>query len=110
MMRKIIFALILLAISLAACAPASPSLERDLVGTWQDSQGFQIEFHGGGKGFIPGVEGKIPDTGFTYQIIDEQHVLMDTQGQQVTIEFHVNGDKLTWKDAIGEVQYIRVKK
>ena len=109
-MRKIIFGLILFAISLAACAPASPSLERDLVGIWQDSQGFQIEFRGSGKGFIPGVEGKIPDTDFTYQLIDEQHVLMNTQGQQVAIELHVDGDKLTWKDTIGEVQYTRVKK
>jgi hypothetical protein len=109
-MRKIFFALLLLAISLTACAPARPSLERDLIGTWQDSQGFQIEFHGSGKGFIPGVEGKIPDTDFTYQVIDEQHVLMDTQGQKVTIELHVDGDKLSWKDALGEVQYTRVKK
>ena len=109
-MRIIFFALILLTFSLVACAPASPSLERDLVGTWQDLQGFQIEFRGSGQGFIPGVEGKIPDTNFTYQIIDEQHVLMDTQGQQVTIELQIDGDKLTWKDTIGEVQYTRVKK
>ncbi|MCX6079674.1 MAG: hypothetical protein NTW32_09105 [Chloroflexi bacterium] len=109
-MRKIFFALIMFAIFLVACAPASPSLERNLVGTWQDSQGFQIEFRGSGKGFIPGVEGKIPDSDFTYQIIDEQHVLMSAQGQQVTIDLHVDGDKLTWKDTIGEVQYTRVKK
>ena len=109
-MRKIFFVLILLAISLAACAPARPSLESDLLGTWQDSQGFQIEFRSGGMGFIPGVEGKIPDTNFTYQIIDEQHVRMDAQGQQVTIEMHVDGDQLIWKDSLGEVEYSRVKK
>ena len=109
-MRKIFFVLILLAISLAACAPARPSLESDLLGTWQDSQGFQIEFRSGGMGFIPGVEGKIPDTNFTYQIIDEQHVRMDAQGQQVTIEMHVDGDQLIWKDSLGEVKYSRVKK
>jgi uncharacterized lipoprotein YehR (DUF1307 family) len=109
-MRKIIFILILLVISLAACTQASPSLERDLVGTWQDSQGFQIEFRSEGLGFIPGVEGKIPDTNFTYEIIDEEHVRMDVNGQQVTIEIHVDGDQLTWKDSLGEVQYSRVKK
>jgi hypothetical protein len=109
-MRKIFLAMLLLAICLVACAPASPSLERDLLGTWQDSQGFQIEFRESGNGFIPGVEGKIPDSNFTYQIIDEQHVLMDAQGQQITIELRVDGDKLTWKDTIGEVQYTRLKK
>ena len=110
-MRKIfIFALILFAVSLTACAPATPSLESALLGTWQDSQGFQIEFRSEGLGFIPGVEGKIPDSTFTYQIIDGQHVRMDTVGQQVTIELIVDGDKLTWKDSIGEVIYSRMKK
>jgi hypothetical protein len=109
-MRKIILALILLMFSLAACAPARPSLESALQGTWQDSQGFQIEFRSGGKGFIPGVAGKIPDTDFTYQIIDEKQVRIDFLGQQVTVEIHINNDQLTWKDSIGEVQYSRVKK
>ena len=54
--------------------------------------------------------GSIPDSTFSYKIIDEQHVEMDAQGQQATIEFHINGDQLTWKDAIGEVIYTRVKK
>jgi hypothetical protein len=111
MMRKIyIFALILLAFSLAACAPARPSLESNLLGTWQDSKGFQIEFRTGGTGFIPGVAGQIPDSNFTYQIVDEQHIRMVAQGMQVTIEMIVDGDKLTWKDALGEVQYTRIKK
>jgi hypothetical protein len=110
-MRKIIvFVLMLAVVSLSACAPARPSLENALQGSWQDAQGFQIEFRSGGKGFIPGVAGKIPDTNFTYQIIDEQHVLMNAEGQQVSIEFHVDGDKLTWKDSLGEVIYTRVKK
>jgi len=109
-MRKIISTLILLTIYLVACTPAPLLLENGLLGTWQDSEGFQIEFRSGGVGFIPGVEGKIPDTTFTYQIIDKKHVLIDSSGQQVTIELFVDDDKLIWKDTIGEVQYSRVKK
>jgi hypothetical protein len=109
-MKKLLFTLILLVIGMAACTPARPSLKNDLLGSWQNSQGFQIEFRSGGVGFIPGVQGKIPDTNFTYQITDEQHIRMDTLGQQITIEIHVNGDQLIWKDSIGEVQYSRVKK
>ena len=110
-MKKIfIFALILFAVSLTACTPERPSLESTLLGTWQDSQGFQIEFRSGGVGYIPGVDGNIPNSNFTYQIIDGQHVQIETQGQQVTIELIVDGDKLTWKDKLGEVIYYRLKR
>ena len=109
-MRKFFFTLILLSLMLAACAEAPHSLATDLLGTWQDKQGFKIEFRNSGAGFIPGVAGSIPDSTFSYKIIDEQHVEMDAQGQKATIEFHIDGDQLTWKDAIGEVIYTRVKK
>jgi len=105
-MKKILIVLVLFLL-LTGCASKN-SLDQAILGTWTDSSGYKIQFFVGGRGFIPGVPGKIPDSDFTYAIIDEQHITLETQGIKVTIEIHIKDDILTWKDSLGEVTYNRV--
>lgn len=107
-MKRFLF-LLLFGLLLAACAGNSGGLKEDLLGTWQNPDGFQIKFYRDGGGFIPGVPGKIPDSAFTYTIVDETHIQVVLQGQPYTIEVKIVDDVLTWKDSIGEVEYTRVK-
>jgi hypothetical protein len=106
-MRKILIALLLFLL-LTGCAPKK-TLDQAIIGTWADSNGYKIQFSSGGKGFIPGVAGKIPDSDFAYAIKDEQHINVEMQGIKVTIEIQIKDDTLTWKDSLGEVIYNRVK-
>ena len=108
-MKKLIFMLTIILLALTSCAPAKKHLAQDILDNWKNSDGYTIEFRSGGNGFIPGVAGKIPDSDFTYTIIDESHVQIDVQGQQQTIEITIAGDQMTWKDDLGEVAYTRVK-
>jgi hypothetical protein len=101
------FAVVLLV--LTSCAQAKKSLGDQIQGTWKDKDGYTIQFNSGGNGFIPGVAGKIPDSNFVYSIVDDPHVKIDLQGQSQTIEIVITGDQLNWKDALGEVNYTRVK-
>jgi hypothetical protein len=84
-------------------------LKEKILGTWENTSGFTIQFNSGGTGFIPGVAGEIPDSSFTYTVVDESHIQMNFQGQAFNIEITINDDQLTWKDNLGEVTYTRVK-
>ena len=107
MKRFLVF--LLCAILLAACSPSKSRLKDAIIGTWTDAQGYSIQFKPDGRGFIPGVEGKIPDTNFTYSILDESHIQIDMQGRTFAIEIRIEDDQLTWKDEIGEVLYKRTR-
>jgi len=107
MKRFLVF--LLCVILLTACAPSKSRLKDAIIGTWTDSQGFSIQFKPNGNGFIPGVEGNIPDTNFAYSILDESHIQVDMQGRTFTIGIRIEDDQLTWKDEIGEVLYKRAK-
>ena len=107
-MRKILIALLLLLI-FTGCAPKQKTLDQSIIGTWVDSSGYKIQFSSEGKGFIPGVPGKIADSDFVYSVVDEQHISMELQGIKVTVEILIKDDTLTWTDSLGEVNYTRVK-
>jgi outer membrane lipoprotein-sorting protein len=107
-MKRTILLLVLGLLLLTSCAQAKKSLADDIQGTWKDKDGYSIQFKSGGNGFIPGVAGKIPDTTFVYSIVDDSHIKIDFQGTSQTIGIVINGDQLTWKDALGEVVYTRV--
>lgn len=107
-MRKTLIVLLLFLV-FTGCTSKKSSLDQSIIGTWVDSSGYKIQFFSGGKGFIPGVPGKIPDSDFVYSIIDEQHINVELQGIKVTIEIQINDNTLTWKDSLGEVTYNRVK-
>ena len=108
-MKKLAFFFTILLFLLAACAPAKKGLSQEIVGTWKNSEGFLIQFQPGDKGFIPGVAGKIPDSNFTYSVLDETHIQVELMGQKQTIEVTIDGDNLTWNDTLGQVSYTRVK-
>ncbi len=108
-MKKLIFAFAILFLALTACAPAKKPLAQEILGNWKNTAGYTIEFRSGGSGFIPGVAGKIPDSNFTYTVVDENHIQMNLLGENQTIEIDISGDHLTWKDDLGDVAYNRVK-
>jgi hypothetical protein len=108
-MKKYIL-LLLVALFLFGCSASKPSLEKAIIGTWVDASGYEIQFFSGGKGFIPGVPDKIPDSDFIYSIVDENHITLDIQETKQTLEIRIEGDTLTWKDDLGEVIYKRTKK
>jgi hypothetical protein len=108
-MKRVFLALAIGLLLLTSCAPAKKSLADDILGTWVNEDGFSIQFESGGNGFIPGVPGSIPDSNFAYSITDDSHIKIDLGGQIETIEIIISGDQLTWKDALGEVAYKRVK-
>ena len=108
-MKRIIFILTIALFFLTACTKQNNSLSDEIVGTWKNTSGFTIQFNSGGTGFIPGVAGEIPDSSFSYTVVDESHIQLNYQEQLFTIEITINGDQLTWKDNLGEVSYTRVK-
>ncbi len=108
-MKRVFLALVIALMLLTACAQAKNSLGDEILGTWVNSEGYQLQFHSGGSGFIPGVPGKIPDTTFTYVVKDDSHISIDLGGHVQTIEIQISGDQLTWTDDLGEVAYTRVK-
>ncbi len=109
-MKRVFIALFILLVGLSACAPNPKArLENSIVGNWLSSDGFSIQFKGDGSGFIPGVEGKIPDSQFVYTVIDGSHISINLGGRIFKIEILIDGDNLTWKDDLGEVKYTRAK-
>ena len=106
-MKKKLFLLLLL--TLAACSPGISSLEDTILGTWENPDGFQIQFSPEGTGFIQGVPGQIPDSSFTYSVVDQNHISIDFEGEKFTIEIKMNSDAFTWIDPLGEVIYLRVE-
>src|SRR5574341_1433439 len=108
-MKRTFFALTIVLLLLASCSRQKNSLADDILGTWENTSGYTIQFKEAGIGFIPGVVGKIPDSNFIYTVMDESHIQMTLQGQKFTVEITIDGDQLTWKDTLGEVSYTRVK-
>ena len=108
-MKRVLLVLTFVLLLLTSCAPAKKSLADEILGTWVNEDGFSIQFESGGNGFIPGVPGSIPDSNFAYSVTDDSHIKLDLGGQIETIEIIISGDQLTWKDALGDVAYKRVK-
>jgi hypothetical protein len=108
-MKRFYLASILFLILLAACSPGKKTLDEEIVGKWVDSSGYTIDFFDGGTGFIEGVDGKIPDSNFTYIILDESTIQINFQGEKYEIGILIDKDKMIWKDELGEVEYSRVQ-
>lgn len=106
-------ALLLVLLTLGACAPARLSPQQAIVGAWQNVQGGAIEFHADGTGFIPGVAGSIADSTFAYRFEDERHLTLALPGQpELTLEITVEGDLMTWRGVQSgkEFRYTRATK
>lgn len=101
------FLVILFFVFLAGCATPKTSLQHAITGSWVDKDGYELQFFPDGKGFIPGVSGKIPDSEFTYTVTDEQHIEIIFQGSKNNIGISIVNDTLTWRDSLGEIVYTR---
>ena len=94
-------------ISIAGCDQSESVLTEQLIGVWENSDGYQIIFNQSGSGYFPGVE-KVPGANFSY-IVKEGNILeIDLQGQVYQIEIEIDGDLLVWKDQMGQVIYRRL--
>lgn len=94
---------------LAACSSPGRALEESIIGRWVNVDSYEIEFLADGEGHFPGLEESIETSDFTYQIIDDTHVVIEYLGVEYTIEIVVQGDTLIWIDKLGEVEYSRVE-
>ena len=84
--------------------------EKAIVGKWVNETGGEIDFYADGTGYLPpGFD--IEAYGFTYYLQDATHLVMTVQDQDLTVEFRLVGDKLTWYTADPNVKYVytRVK-
>lgn len=108
-MRRFSLVLLLLFLLLSACQSGRSALIKNIVGNWENSSGYTIEFRQDGRGTIPGVSDQIQETIFNYAVLDESHVALDLGDQNYTIEVKIDGDQLTWIDSLGEEIYTRVK-
>jgi hypothetical protein len=108
-MRRCILVTLSFLCILAACSPPGRSLEESIVGRWVNVDGYEIVFLPNGEGQFPGYEESIEASDFTYQIIDDTHVMIEYLGVEYAIEIVINGDTLIWIDRLGEVKYSRVE-
>jgi hypothetical protein len=88
-------------------------LEEEIVGTWVNAEGYQVEFYRDGQGFIPGVEGAIPipDSPFFYKIEGSTLFLTLAEGMTLELEVTIKDDKMTWTSQIADMnfEYTRVR-
>lgn len=110
-MKRIMILSIFFLMAFSGCStPVSQAgLKEALIGKWESTDGYQVEFFADGTGFIPGVAGSIPDSTFEYTLNDDTHITLSMGGQNYAIEILIEGDELTWKDTLGEVSYTRLK-
>ena len=104
-------ALVLLIIGLTVWVLAGPALQKAVVGNWTNSQGGGISFYPDGTGFVPGVEGVISDTHFTYSFPDSRHVKINISGQDLSVGIKIEGDTMTWSNGYNNTRdvYTRTK-
>ncbi len=98
----------MLVLPVAACASQRrvPPQEA-IVGKWVNTKGYSISFYANGTGFVPGIDGQIPSTNFSYSFTDETHILMNMAGQLSTVvEIKIDGDQMTWLSQASNVAFI----
>jgi hypothetical protein len=108
-MKRLCIVLILFLILQAACSSGNKPLQEEIVGKWEDGSGFTIEFYKDGTGFIEGVPDQIPNSIFTYSVLNQSTIQINFQGGTYEIDIQIDKDKLIWKDDLGEVEYYRVQ-
>lgn len=100
--------LVMIILPVTACAsqPRVPP-QNAIVGKWVNAKGYSISFYANGTGFVPGVDGQIPSTNFTYSFTDPTHIMMNMAGQLSTIvEIRIDGDQMTWSIPTNNVTFV----
>lgn len=110
-MKRLVILCLFILIAFSGCTTQDKQtgLKEELVGKWESTDGYEVEFFVDGTGFIPGVAGSIPDNTFEYSVDDETHITLSMGDQSFAIEVMIDGNELTWKDSLGEVSYTRKK-
>lgn len=113
-MKRWVIISVFLSLFVSSCSLWTRPLQEEIVGTWVNAEGYEVEFYPDGRGFIPGEDGAIPipDSPFTYRIEDESKLfltLMD--GTTLELEVAIEDDTMTWASQIAEInfEYTRVK-
>jgi hypothetical protein len=91
-------------------SPQPVTLEKGIVGKWVNSKGGEVNFDARGGGMIPAGPDVLTTT-FTYVVRDDTHVVMNLNGQTLTVTIGLTGDKMTWftADPNTKYEYIRAK-
>jgi hypothetical protein len=97
-------ALAVLIIGLTVWVLAAPARQKAVVGNWTNAQGGAISFYPDGTGFVPGVEGVISDTHFTYSFSDSRHVKINISGTDLNVGIKIEGDTMTWSNGYNDTQ------
>jgi hypothetical protein len=100
--------LVMIILPVAACAsqPSVPPKDA-IVGKWVNDKGGSISFYANGTGFVPGIDGQIPSTNFSYTFTDPTHIMMNLTGQLSTIiEIRIDGDQMTWSVPTNNVSFV----
>jgi hypothetical protein len=91
-------------------SPQPVTLEQGIVGKWVNAKGGEVNFDAHGGGMIPAGPDVLTTT-FTYLVRDESHILMNMNGQTLTVTIGLAGDKMTWftADPNTKYEYTRAK-
>jgi len=112
---RYIFALLFLLLGVTACFSLKPSVEREIIGKWVNSEGGEINFYEDGTGYVPGIKGQatgnISSLQFTYAFKDETHLVINMTAlpkinqQDIVIEVEIENDIMTWRSNAGEIEF-----
>lgn len=112
-MKRWLLLVVVLPLVLSSCSMWARPLEEEIVGTWVNAEGYEVEFYPNGEGFIPGVEGDIPipDSPFFYKVEGSTLFLTLVDGTTLELEVTIEDDKMTWASQIADMnfEYTRVR-
>jgi hypothetical protein len=84
--------------------PATAPSSQTIVGKWVNPKGGEVNFDAKGTGMIP-AGADVLTTTFTYVLQDDTHVVMNMNGQTLTVTIDLAGDKMTWFTADPNIKY-----
>jgi hypothetical protein len=98
----------------SGCSLWTPPLDEQIVGTWVNEEGYEVEFYPNGQGFIPGLEGDfpIPDAPFSWRIEGGPKLYLTlSDGTTLELELTIQDDRMIWASQIAgfDFEYTRVK-
>jgi hypothetical protein len=103
-----LFILLMLCLSITACVsqPKVPP-KQAIVGKWVNAGGGSIEFYANGTGFIPGIDGQISPSNFSYSFTDDMHIQLEMGGPTaMVVEIKIDGDQMTWRSKTADVAFV----
>ena len=85
--------------------------QQAIVGKWVNAGGGSIEFYANGTGFIPGIDGQIAPTNFSYAFTDEMHIQLNMGGPTgLVVEIKIDGDQMTWVSKASNTSFVYTRR